>query len=377
MDIVFNLSSINASWELPDNESLNDTDQYVPYEKRLETYVVPAVFAVVLLVGIIGNGTLIFIFVRNKSVRSIPNTYIMSLAVGDFTVIVGTVPFISTIYTFESWPYGEFLCKLSEFLKDVSVAVTVLTLTMLSVDRYIAIVLPMRKYTGRHAKTLTVLFALGIWCIALALATPGAYYSFLWEVSISPDKVIYVCYPFPHNMWPWYPQMMVLMKFLLLYAIPLTFIGSCYVLMARHLYESTRNGLGINGRQIKQLRTRAKIAKIVLSFVVIFAICFFPSQVFMMWYYFHSTSNEDYNDFWHVWKIVGYVLTFVNSCLNPIALYLNSGVFRSHFNRTLFCCCFTDHTEYTRSLRTAQSTIRTQSYCSHLTKIQSVHRIER
>lgn len=324
--------------QLEENETGNFTE-YVPYEERLETYIVPAVFAVVFIVGFLGNGTLICIFVLHKSMRTIPNTYIMSLAVGDFILIVGTVPFISTIYTFETWPYGEFICKLSEFLKDVSMGVTVFTLTMLSFDRYIAIVLPIKKHTGSHAKTMTIVIAFVIWFLSVILALPGAYFSFLWEVPVSKEKSIYVCYPFPKHMMPWYPRIVILTKFLLLYGIPLVFITSFYVMIAWHLITSSRNNFGQNPNHMKQLRSRFKVAKIVLAFVVIFAVCFFPSHVFLIWYYFDPNSNDNYNDFWHSCKIIGYVLFFANSCLNPIALYLISSVFRNYFKRYLFCCC--------------------------------------
>ena len=92
-----------------------------------------------------GNVTLVVIFGRNKHLRNVPNTYIISLALGDLLVLVFTVPFVSTIYIFPSWPYGEIICKFSEFVKDVSVGVTVFTLTVLSVERYLAIVSPLPR----------------------------------------------------------------------------------------------------------------------------------------------------------------------------------------------------------------------------------------
>ncbi|CAL4242234.1 unnamed protein product, partial [Meganyctiphanes norvegica] len=134
---------------LDESESLlngtNFTTGYIPWSQRPETYFVPTIFALIFVVGVIGNGTLIVIFVRNPTLRNVPNTYIISLALGDLLVLFFTVPFVSTIYTLESWPYGEFECKFSEFVRDISVGVTVFTLTALSADRYLAIVSPVRK----------------------------------------------------------------------------------------------------------------------------------------------------------------------------------------------------------------------------------------
>lgn len=78
------------------------------------------------------------------------------MAVADLLVIVTTVPLTSLVYTVDSWPWGSFLCTLSEFIKDVSIGVSVFTLTALSGDRYFAIVDPLRKFHahGKFAKLI-------------------------------------------------------------------------------------------------------------------------------------------------------------------------------------------------------------------------------
>lgn len=80
-----------------------------------------------------------------------PCSYILSLALADLLVILTTVPLVSTIYTVEYWPWGSFLCSVSEYMKDVSIGVSVFTLTALSSDRYFAIVDPLRKFHA-HGK---------------------------------------------------------------------------------------------------------------------------------------------------------------------------------------------------------------------------------
>lgn len=71
--------------------------------------------------------------------------YILSLALADLLVIVMCVPFTSIYYTVEYWPWGAAVCKLSETSKDISIGVSVFTLTALSAERYCAIVNPLRR----------------------------------------------------------------------------------------------------------------------------------------------------------------------------------------------------------------------------------------
>jgi len=87
----------------------------------------------------------------------------------------------------------------------------------------------------------------------------------------------------------------------------------------------------------------------VLAFVLMFAICFLPHHIFMLWFYNYPKSTDEYNTFWHVLRIVGFCLSFINSCINPIALYLVSGTFRKHFDKYLFWWCIESSTAATES----------------------------
>lgn len=52
----------------------NSTDGYVPYKNRLATYIIPMIFALIFIIGVLGNGCLILIFFRHRAMRNVPNT---------------------------------------------------------------------------------------------------------------------------------------------------------------------------------------------------------------------------------------------------------------------------------------------------------------
>ncbi|XP_050098233.1 neuropeptide CCHamide-1 receptor-like [Anopheles aquasalis] len=332
----------NSSDTSPFNASTVATETpYTPYELRPETYIVPILFAAIFIIGVLGNGTLIIVFLRHRAMRNVPNTYILSLALADLLLIVTTVPFTSIIYTVDSWPWGSLLCTSSEFIKDVSIGVSVFTLVALSGDRFFAIVDPLRKFHahggGRRATRMTIATAVFIWLMAIAFAVPAIVGSHIKTVMINKDVSFYFCYPFPEEWGPEYARGMVLGKFLVYYAVPLFIIGIFYALIARHLIHSAKHVPGEMQGTVRQIKARRKVAVTVLAFVVIFGICFLPSHLFMLWFYYNPNFNEDYNGFWHVLRIVGFCLSFANSCANPVALYCVSGAFRKHFNRYLLC----------------------------------------
>lgn len=59
-----------------DNISMLTTTEtpYVPYGRRAETYIVPILFAIIFVVGVLGNGTLIVVFLSVRQMRNVPNT---------------------------------------------------------------------------------------------------------------------------------------------------------------------------------------------------------------------------------------------------------------------------------------------------------------
>lgn len=78
--------------------------------------------------------------------------YILSLALADLLIITTSLPFTSTVYIVDSWPWGDAICRLSESVKDVSIGVSVFTLTALSADRFFAIVDPLKRWHANGSK---------------------------------------------------------------------------------------------------------------------------------------------------------------------------------------------------------------------------------
>ena len=227
----------------PNDNSSYVEEQYVSYNLRPETFIVPVVFGIIFIAGVVGNGSLLMMFCRHKDMRSAPNMLIFNLALGDLLVLLVSVPFTGTIYTFESWPYGTFMCKFTEFARDTSVGVSVFSLTALSADRYFAIVHSVRKrVSGSKSKQMICLIVF-IWILAVGLAMPGALFSHIMSFEISNTTnvtaYIHVCYPFPSDFGPNYPKVIVMVKALTHYIVPILVIGTFYSIMGNHLLRST------------------------------------------------------------------------------------------------------------------------------------------
>lgn len=72
-DLSYNLTS-SLVQEVTLATELGDDDEYTPYSERPETYIVPVLFAFIFVVGVLGNGTLVVVFLRHRAMRNVPNT---------------------------------------------------------------------------------------------------------------------------------------------------------------------------------------------------------------------------------------------------------------------------------------------------------------
>lgn len=54
-------------------------EEFIPYSARIETYLVPILFSIIFVSGIVGNLIICIIFIRHPSIRNVPNTYVTDL----------------------------------------------------------------------------------------------------------------------------------------------------------------------------------------------------------------------------------------------------------------------------------------------------------
>lgn len=296
--------------------------------------VVPIIFAILLVVGVVGNGILIYTVFANKCMRNTPNVLIVSLSIGDMVLLLMSAPFSSIHFSHEEYPFGEVVCRSNEYFQTLSVGVSVFTLTALSGDRFFAIVFPMSKHKGKPKLKIAITVA-SIWIISALLAIPEAI-----NMKIHEAEGNQYCYVDDNN----FAKIFTMVKFIVLFIVPLLIIGFFYCMMAAILVTSSRRipcetttGSVVSRQQQRQIEARVKVAKVVLSFVLLFILCWLPRYVYLLW--FHWADEGEMNPGWMILKVVAFCLMYIYSSINPYALYFLSSQFRRYYNKYLFRCC--------------------------------------
>ena len=122
--------------------------------KVLTGIFVPLAFGLIVLVGIVGNTLVIIVVSTNAQMKTTTNVLILNLAVADLLFIVMCVPFTATDYVLTSWPFGLAWCQMVQYLIYTTSYVSIYTLILMSIDRFMAVVYPVSYGTIEPIKRL-------------------------------------------------------------------------------------------------------------------------------------------------------------------------------------------------------------------------------
>ena len=309
--------------------STNSTNrQEKPHREEDKTFLaIQVTFCIIVFItGVIGN-VLVLLTVGSKKMRSVKNLLIGNLAIADLTILVVSLP-VTVTTLFSPWPFGLFVCRYLLTLTDVFVSVSVLTLCVIMLDRFRAIVYP---FARKMSHKTTVMVTVVIWIVSyLIIAVPlinvmavttakgSARCSVNW-----PSPIYEKCY-----------RMVVL---IVLYVLPVGLIFFCFICIGRKIRRNmrfTRESIR-DSRSLAKISRRSRLVKMMFVIFLSFTICLFPIHLLLTVKVFYAKVMA-----WPSATILYHVaiLIFVaNSSMNPIILYNLSSEFKRRFREKCIC----------------------------------------
>lgn len=121
------------------------------------------------IIGILVNGSVIFTFMRNATLRTQTNWLILSLVISDFCMSFLGTPMVAVSSFYQTWVFGTSGCAYYACLMSFMGYMSIVLLTAISISRYIVTV--RREWT--HCLTYNVV----ICTIAI-----GVLYSLFWSL---------------------------------------------------------------------------------------------------------------------------------------------------------------------------------------------------
>ncbi|KAJ8348543.1 hypothetical protein SKAU_G00271320 [Synaphobranchus kaupii] len=297
----------------------NDDFKYVLYS---------SVFSLVFVVGLLTNMAAIYIFACTLKLRNETITYMMNLVASDLLFVL-TLPFRIFYFINRDWPFGGMLCQLSVSLFYTNMYGSILFLTCISVDRFLAIVHPLRSRTLR-TKRNAKLACFGVWVLVLSGSLPAGFLLDTTSPKNSNSTTHYCFENFSNKQWKADLSKVVVFIETVGFLIPLLLNVGCSFMVLRTLRQpqSLNRGGGNHNK--------AKVQRMIGVHLLIFCFCFVPYNLNLVFYalvrgkilkgcYLEAVARTI--------NPVTLCIAVTNCCFDPIVYYFTSETIQNSIKR--------------------------------------------
>ncbi|KAM9835688.1 type-2 angiotensin II receptor isoform X1 [Syngnathus typhle] len=197
------------------------------------TTIIPSIYSIICVLGIVANTLAVSVLAHTSaSRRTVANTFMLNLCVSDLLFLL-SLPLWAVYYSQGySWLFGKVACKISGGLHNLNLYASIFFITCMSVDRYLALVHPLRSQSVRDLKRAKLMCIL-VWVLALACTAPTIALRdthYIEEYDVEACVIIY-----PDLTWY---RGLAWMKILLGFLLPMIIISCCYCAIGRHFLAS-------------------------------------------------------------------------------------------------------------------------------------------
>ncbi|XP_001357217.3 trissin receptor isoform X4 [Drosophila pseudoobscura] len=184
-----------------------------------------------------GNLLVILVVTLSRRLRSITNFFLANLAFADFCVGLFCVMQNLSIYLIESWVFGEFLCRMYQFVHSLSYTASIFILVVICMERYFAIVHPITCKQILTAARLRMVIVT-VWITSAVYSTPKFVFSkTIKNVHTQDGQEEEICV-LDREMFN--SKLLDMINFVLLYVMPLLVMTVLYSKIAIALWRSSR-----------------------------------------------------------------------------------------------------------------------------------------
>lgn len=303
---------------MENNSNIIDHDIFLGISTKVTLY------SILLVWSLVGNVLVIAVVYWNLDLRTNFNYLIVNMAISDLIIPLVAIPLRISQLTakgtndwFVDGQLGNILCKLSFFLADVSPVVSVVSLVIIAINRYIAVSYTVSPRLSR--RVINRILLAFTWLVAIALFSP---YLVTWHTTKKDGvtKCVNGWYYFINEdgvSFSIFIGIVVLVSFI----IPSICIVILYSLIIYKLHESSRNISTMlhNQQRVNRKRKNKQITYISLLIMIAFICLWGPFYVFLsliqiVWQWNIPPDISAKIEF--ISFVITY-LAFSNSAMNP------------------------------------------------------------
>ncbi|XP_070771068.1 G-protein coupled receptor 183-A [Enoplosus armatus] len=296
------------------NASNNSTCDTLYAHREYARVLMPLVYSIVFFVGLLGNCLALHVIRPNLKKINSTTLYSLNLVISDILFTLSLPVRIAYYALGFHWPLGEALCKISGFIFYINTYAGVNFMTCLSVDRFIAVVLPLRFARLRKVSNVRYI-CVGVWLLVLAQTLPLLGSRMTNE---EPDGFI-TCMEYPIFEEMEHVATILIGAVFIGYVIPVVTILVSYSVLCSKLHFTAKN----NHLTDKSGRSRKAIG-VICCVSLVFVVCYSPYHIDLLQYMIRKlVSSPDCADLtaFQVSLHVTVCLMNLNSCLDPFIYF--------------------------------------------------------
>ena len=288
-------------------------------------------YCLFIIVSLVANSLIVMIVYKTPNLKKPINYFIANMASSDLLFPIFSIPWnLSHLHT-NSWliggQLGQALCKLLPFFVNASFVVSIQNLILIAVDRFGAVVFPLRSPLIRSK--LCPFFISATWIVAAAVNSPDL---FARELVESPEGTRCV------SEWKRAfgesssPTSFVLASYILFSYIPLLLLVILYSIIFIKLKTQAHPGEQSANNQQQRNRRNRNVLQMSIAIVTVFVLCCLPFPINFLITQYQDTFTHLSCSFWIYDEVTIYMLN-AYCAINPVICFMFSSNYRKALKR--------------------------------------------
>ena len=293
-------------------------------------------FCLIIIISLVANSLIVILVCKTPNLKKPMNYFIANMASSDLLYSLFWIPLnLSGLHTSYSFliggQLGQALCKLVYFFGNVSLAVSVQNLILIAVDRFGAVVFPLRSPLIRSK--LCLFFLLVTWIFAIVLNLSDV---FTLELVEHPEGAR--C----EQRWKKvFGESLSFASFVLAYNIVFTYIPVMllvilYSIIFIKLKTQAHPGEQSTNNQQQRKRRNRNVLQMSIAIVTVFVLCYLPYSINYV-IIVYQDSSAHFSCTFLIYFAVTCFLVHAYCAINPIMCFMFSSNFRQGIKRLIKC----------------------------------------
>ncbi|RWS24273.1 protein trapped in endoderm-1-like protein [Leptotrombidium deliense] len=283
----------------------NDSITFMPKNACLFAFYVPLSLAVF---GALGNLFVIISFSNfsPKLLKQATTLFVINLSVSDLIFCVFNIPLTAIPFYKRKWPFGAQLCQIFPIFFYGNIAVSLLTITFITFNRFVSIVIN-KHYKQIYSKNTIRLMIAFCWILPFSLLSLPLFK--IWG-QYGYERLTFTC-----TLLEFENKSPKTIFFLASFIIPCIAILFCYTF----IWIKVR-------RKCISSKREMRVTKLIFVIFTVFILCFTPSILVEM---FLNKNRYPYI------YVASLILVCLSACVNPIIYFILNEHYRTALKRLL------------------------------------------